>query len=233
MNLERFLEEVDPETGVAGYFSNWLEEGQSGSFCFRDYPNVVTGTCKLVPEGYLAEYWVSGLSWSDFHSDFERTPRLLLKVTMGIKQKKNSNDLDKSILDIWNLQLGELAALAAMEGQMVRLENSITESEETNFHAKWQLIGHHVLGTFDEGEHTNPTTVRAARQYELLKSMGYTRPQKAILEFENRVLQTDLMMAALEGRLNTARSKKLILLKEEAERTKEFFLDDQEWVDLR
>jgi hypothetical protein len=233
MKHEPLVSEVDPETGVARYFSDWLEEGKSGRFYFIDEPHVVTGTCKLVAGGYLVEYWVSGLSWSDYHDDFEKTPRLILKTTLGVKKKTDSKALDKTLIDIWNLQLAELALLAAIEGQMLRLNNSVTESEETNFHAKWHLIGHHTLGTFDEGEHSNPTTVRTARQYELLKSMGYTRPQKAILEFEQQVLETELMLTAVEGRLNTARNKKLIPLKEETEQNEEFFLDYQDWVDLR
>jgi hypothetical protein len=232
MKHEPLVSEVDPQTGVARYFSDWLREGKTGCFFFIDEPHVVTGTCKLVTEGYLVEYWVSGLSWSDYHDDFDKTPRVILKTTLGVKKKTDSKALDKTLLEIWNRQLAELAHLAALEGQMLRLDNSITESEETNFHAKWHLIGHHALGTFDEGEHSNPTTVRTARQYELLKSMGYTRPQKAILEFEHQVLETELMLTAIEGRLNTARNKKLIPLKEETEQDDKFFLDYQDWVDL-
>ena len=233
MILDSYFDDLHPEYKVSGFYSDWLTEGESGCFYFLDHPFVVTGTIKLVAGGYLVDYWTSGLSWDDFHEEFEKQPRLLLKTTLGLRHKRNSQELDRAVMEVWNLQLAELAFLAANEGQMVRLEGSIPENEETSFHAKWQLMGHHKLGTFDEGNHRNPTTVRAARQYELLKSMGYTRPQQAILEFENRVLQTELMMAALEGRLTTARNKKLILLKEEVEQNKEFFLDDKEWVDLR
>lgn len=218
---------------VEGFFSDWLVEMKSGCFYFIDDPFVVTGIVKLAVGGYVVEYWVSGLSWSDFHDDFEKTPRLLLKTTLGIKQKKSSRELDRAVMDIWNLQLAELAFLAANEGQMVRLDASISESPETSFHAKWQLIGHHRLGTFDAGQHNNPSTVRAARQYELLKSMGYTRPQKAILEFETRVLETGLVMAALEGRLTTARNKNLIHLKEGEGQKDSFFLEDNDWLDVK
>lgn len=233
MNFEYFSEELHPDYKVSDFFADWLLEGKSGCFYFVDAPMVVTGTVKLVTSGYLVEYWVSGLSWSDFHDDFEKTPRLLLKVTLGLKQKKNNKELEDNLMEIWNLQLAELAFLAANEGQMVRLENSVSENEETNFHAKWQLMGHHKIGTFDAGADSNPSTTRTARQYELLKSMGYTRPQKAIMEFESRVLQTELMMTAIEGRLNNARNKGLVLLKEAAEQATDFFLDSNEWVDLR
>jgi len=233
MNPESYFDGLHPEFKVSGFYSDWLTEGQSGCFYFLDHPFVVTGTVKLAAGGYLVDYWVSGLSWDDLHDAFVKQPRLLLKTTLGLRQKKNSAELDRAVMEVWNLQLAELVLLAANEGQMVRLEGSIPEDEETSFHAKWQLMGHHKLGTFDDGDHGNPTTVRAARQYELLKSMGYTRPQKAIIEFETRVLQTELMMTALEGRLTAARNKKLILLKEETEQNREFFLEDNEWVDLR
>ncbi len=233
MNLELFGSELHPEYKVTGFYADWLEEGKTGAFRFEDTPFVVTGTAKLAPGGYLVEYWVSGLSWSDFHDDFEKTPRLLLKTTLGVKQKKDSKELERTLMEIWNLQLAELAFLAANEGQMLRLETSIPDNDETRFHAQWQLMGHHKLGTFDDGNQSNPTTVRTARQYELLKSMGYTRPQKAIMEFETKVLQTELMLSALEGRLNTARNKKLVIMKDEAEQTKDFFLESNDWVDLR
>lgn len=232
MISQDFSEEQHPDYKVTGFYADWLEEQKTGCFYFIDDPMVVTGSIKLVKEGYLIEYWVSGLSWSDFHDDFEKTPRLLLKTTLGIKQKKNAKELEETILQIWNFQLIDLAFLAANEGQMVRLDSSIPENEETTFHAKWQLMGHHRLGTFDAGAENNPTTTRTARQYELLKSMGYTRPQKAILEFEKRVLQTNLMLSALEGRLNTARNKGMVLLKEDAEPSPRFFLDSDEWVYL-
>jgi hypothetical protein len=233
MNFETYEDEPHPEFKVRGFYADWLEEGKTGVFRFEDEPFVVTGTARLATDGYLVEYWVSGLSWSDYHDDFEKTPRLLLKTTLGIKQKRNSNELEKTLLEVWNYQLFGLAMLAANEGQMVRLDSSVPENPETSFHAQWQLMGHHRLGTFDAGMQSNPTTVRTARQYELLKSMGYTRPQKAILEFENKVLQTELMLSALEGRLNTARNKKLVLMKEDAESTRDFFLENQDWVDLR
>ena len=233
MSEQDFFEDAHPDYKVTGFFADWNEEQKTGYFYFIDEPMVVTGTVKLVKNGYLVEYWVSGLSWSDFHDAFEKTPRLLLKTTLGVKQKRNPRELEETILQIWNFQLIDLAFLAANEGQMIRLDSSIPENEETTFHAKWQLIGHHRLGTFDSGAENNPTTTRTARQYELLKSMGYTRAQKAIMDFEKRVLETNLMLSALEGRLNTARSKGMVLLKEDAEPSSNFFLDDNEWVDLK
>jgi hypothetical protein len=216
-----------PTFGVGAFRHEYFPEEATAQFRFVGAPFVVSVSVERSLSGYAADYWVSGVSWSDFHNEFEKSPRLLLKVQMGIKKKSDGEELTKAVISSWELQIVDLALLASNEGEMLRLQDQSADSQISNFHSIEHLRGQDECGNLDDPSSGNPLTVRTARQYELLKSMGNTRPQRTILDYETRVKKLNLLPTALDKRLHIARQLDLIPKKENF--VSSFFTNGNDW----
>ena len=221
------IRDYEEELGVQGFNEGWLPENKVGVMRFEDEGFVVTVSVRNVPGGYEVDYWTSGQTWSDTDNDFETMPKLLMRVLLGIKRQATLDDLIRQVVAAWKHQIIFSAHFSAYAGHSLRLGRQTADSNELDYHAKEHLLGHDRLNHFLDREGNESLTLRSARQYELLKSLGHTKPQKAILDYETNVMKHKLMFSALDRRLHTARQAELIPKKEKDKES--FFSQSGDW----
>lgn len=203
-----------------------MKEEGSALFKWEDDPFVVTVTANRTANGYVTDWWISGISQRAFHSEgFGDAPKLMLRAQLGITTKKNRIELENELHEIWLTNLKDLSFGSAIHGGIDKLEVQIDSNLKTTIVEK-HLHGHDRLGHFDATSTESPMTERSARQYALLTSLGYPKAQKLIAQYESEQQAIEVLVGAIDRRLYTGRKLGMIPKKESS---KPFFKDSNDF----
>lgn len=198
------------ENKLQGIVANYMPEQGVAFYKWEDDPFVVTVTASKTARGYITDWWISGLTWSDFHNDDTGgTPKLMIRAQLGMSKKKTAHELELTLQGIWLDSLKELAFGSAVHGGIEKIEVGV-DSSLKQLHAEHHLEGHDRLGHFDSAISESPVTERSARQYGLLTSIGYPKAQKLIAEFETTRQAIEVLVGAIDRRLYMGRKLGMI-----------------------
>lgn len=194
-----------------GLFANFNPKERGAFFKWEDDPFVVTVNVDQTQDGYLTEWWVSGLTKRDFHDQSpDGFPKLILKLQLGISRKESGIELEQSIHEIWFESVKELSFESAIQGGIQQPLGISSSTAIQDLHADFHLEGHDRLDHFESVDSDSPTTLRTAKQYGLLKSMRYPRTQQAIAEYESRKQAIEVLVGAIDRRLYMSRKSGLV-----------------------
>jgi hypothetical protein len=182
------------------------------AFKFADDPFVVSITCEPLFDGFATEWVVTG------KRRWDSKPRFLLRLQMGIQA--TSSELRDQCLEIWQLQLKDLAYGAANQGGIDAQPNTMSKKYK-DLHAEWHLKGNDLLGHFNQISETY--TERTANMFNLLKSMGYLQAPKMLAHYEAKESEGEVKESTINRRLHMARQAGLIAM----ERSKNFEYQDE------
>jgi hypothetical protein len=147
-------------------------------------PFVFSVECLPRPDGtFICEWWVTGPTNPQLGS---APPVLLIHFVMGIGCKKE--DLENEINMWWEQRIEELAFASAISGGIVVDSKRLKELPAATQHD----IIHNHLASHDRLQHFAPAkgsratlTIRTAFMYGLLRSLGVSKVQKEIANFES------------------------------------------------
>lgn len=149
-------------------------------------PFVFTVVCLPMNKGdFWCDWWITGpLDPSSGHS----APILLAQISMGIRSFERE-DLLFQINNLWQERFQEIAFSSATAGGVIADPGRL--SAHSGF-AKKSIIGLHLSSHDSLGHFSLPSrrssgglTLRTAYMYELLRSMGVSKLQKTIAEFDS------------------------------------------------
>lgn len=199
-----------------GLESHYMREQGMALFKWEDDPFVVTVTASRTANGYVTDWWISGISQKAFHYEgLGDSPKLMVRAQLGITSKENRIELENELHDIWLSNLKDLAFGSAIHGGIDKLEVQV-DSELKSRIVEMHLHGHDRLGHFDAKSKESPVTERSARQYALLTSLGYPKAQKLIAQYETEQQAIEVLVGAIDRRLYTGRKLGMIPKKESA-----------------
>ena len=149
-------------------------------------PFVFTVVCLPMNKGdFWCDWWITGPLDP---LPGKVAPRLLAQISMGIRGL-NREDLLAQINKFWAESLQEIAFSSATAGGAVADPGRL--SAHSGF-AKKSIIGHHLSSHDALGHFSLPNrrssgglALRTAFMYELLRSMGVSKVQRTIAEFDS------------------------------------------------
>lgn len=167
-----------------------------------DSPFVVSVNCTKTDNGFLADWWVSGLKWQD------DTPSLILHLTHGLPGKRS--ELEEQLWFMWEESTRELCFASAradgMQGDATSLA-TLREAFRTDL-LTFHLRGNERLGNFSK--QGDSKAEKTANMYLMLKSFGSKQPQKVIADYESEELDLLVHATAINQRLTQAKKKGLL-----------------------
>lgn len=192
------------------------EEGRA-FFKWEDNPFVVTVEATNTLNGYLADWWVTGIPRREFHEPSSTGhPVAMLRVQVGITRKQSLSILEQELHSVWGEVLMELAMGSAIQnGIEFPTTTGLSRIQNWQQHAWHHLEGNSNLGHFSTGQSSSPVAERTSKQYKLLKSLGVTQAQKVVAEFESDIQNQEISLAAIDRRLFQGRQMNLIQKKKD------------------
>ena len=149
-------------------------------------PFAISIVCSPKTDGaFWCDWWITG---SPDPSPGHTPPVLLIQMSMAILGK-DRNELFALINQFWEERIEELAFASAVAGGTI--VDSGRLKAQSDFVQK-RIISHH-LSSHDALDHFSPPdkkarrnlTLRTAFMYELLRSLGVSKVQRTIAEFES------------------------------------------------
>ena len=202
MNKKRF-------PGLEGQFASFNRAYKTALFKWVDDPFVVTVTAANTANGYLCDWWVSGISQAVFHGKESGFPRMMLRAQIGVSRKESALQLEQALHELWFEHFKDLAFESAIQGGLMKAEVP-SDLEVKSLHSELHLEGHDRLGHFDDEDAGSPLMERSAKQYGLLTSMGHPRSQKLIAEYETKKQAIDVVVGAIDRSLYMSRKAGLV-----------------------
>jgi len=212
--------------GLAGQFASFNRADKTALFKWEDDPFVVTVTATNNFNGYLCDWWVSGISRAVFHGKENGSPKMMLRAHIGVSRKDSALQLEKALHELWFDHFKDLAFESAIEGGLMKAEVP-SNLEVKSLHSELHLEGHDRLGHFDTEDTGSPLMERSAKQYGLLTSMGHPRSQKLIAEYETKKQAIEVLVGAVDRRLYMSRKAGLV---EKKTSEPPFFRDDTDFT---
>ena len=163
-----------------------LSSGSGRMFYHRiDNPFVFSVDALPRPDGtFMCEWWVSGPTSSEFGYS---PPVLLLHLVMGLKCKKE--DVEKQLEMYWETRIQEMTFASAIAGGIIVDPKRLKElSEQTQRDIIQQHLSSHDMLQHFPGPNKPvraTLTIRTAFMYALLRSLGVSKVQKEIADFES------------------------------------------------
>jgi hypothetical protein len=195
---------------LQGQFASFNASEKSALFKWEDSPFVVSVTVSNTPNGYLCDWWVSGISQAVFHGkDKNGFPKMMLRAQIGVSRKESALQLEAALHELWFAHFKDLAFESAIQGGLVKAEVP-SDLETKTLHSELHLEGHDRLGHFDAEDSDSPLMERSAKQYGLLTSMGHPRSQKLIAEYETKQQAIEVLVGAIDRRLYMSRKAGLV-----------------------
>jgi hypothetical protein len=162
-----------------------LSSGGGRLFYHRiDNPFVISVEALPRPDGtYICEWWVTGPTSPEIGSS---PPILLLHLVMGLRCERD--EVESHLETWWETRIQELTFGSAVgEGIIVDSKRLKELSDQTQHEIIHQhLYSHEMLQHFPGPNKPAKATltVRTAFMYALLRSLGVSKVQKAIADFE-------------------------------------------------
>jgi hypothetical protein len=195
--------------GLEGQFASFNRADGIALFKWEDNPFVVTATVSNTQNGYLCDWWVSGISQAVFHGKENGFPRMMLSAQIGVSRKESALQLEEALHELWFDHFKDLAFESAIQGGLMKAEVP-SDLEVKSLHSELHLEGHDRLGHFDAEDSGSPLMERSAKQYGLLTSMGHPRSQKLMAEYETKKQAIDVLVGAIDRRLYMSRKAGLV-----------------------
>lgn len=147
-------------------------------------PFVFSVECLPRPDGtFVCEWWVTGPTSPEFGAS---PPVLLVHLIFGLGCKQD--DLENELNMWWDQRVEELAFASAISGGIVVDSQKLKQLSQST----QQDIIHHHLASHDSLHHFAPAkgsratlTIRTAFMYALLRSLGVSKVQREIANFES------------------------------------------------
>lgn len=194
---------------LQGVYASFNRADAIAVFKWEDDPFVVSVTASNTNNGYLCDWWVSGISQAIFHGNENGFPRMMLRAQIGISIKESALELEAALHELWFEHFKDLAFESAIQGGLMRSVLS-TDLNTKTLHAEFHLEGHDRLGHFNSKSSEAPLMERSAKQYGLLTSMGHTRSQKLIADYESKQQAIEVLVGAIDRRLYMSRKAGLV-----------------------
>jgi len=195
--------------GLEGQFASFNRADKVALFKWEDDPFVVTVTATNAPNGYLCDWWVSGISQAVFHGRESGFPKMMLRAQIGISRKDSAVQLEQALHELWFEHFKDLAFESAIQGGLIKAEVA-SDLDTKSLHSELHLEGHDRLGHFDSEDASSPLTERSAKQYGLLTSLGHPRSQKLIADYETKKQAIEVLVGAIDRRLYISRKAGLV-----------------------